>query len=197
MDLKTAKTLSFDELRNVYRDYLRSKGLGKNTVQTAYSDTFYLWRKVSADEFWATISAKDFDTVARKALMIALKENTTGDPATLVTGYLSHLRRFREFLSGDDGFADPAEKKKEYLCSDGGRAGAAAGVSSWKGMSAAPRHPGGDPPFSLHRLKDRRSMRAEMAGPGYGKGHTLRGKNAVPDIYGEGTEREENADQHQ
>ena len=111
MDLKKAKSLSFDELRNVYRDYLRNKGLGKNTVQTAYSDTFYLWRKVSADEFWTTISANDFDTVARKALMIALKENTTGDPATLVTGYLSHLRRFREFLSVDDGFADPAEMK--------------------------------------------------------------------------------------
>ena len=59
MDLKTAKSLSYDELRNVYRDYLHSKGLGKNTIQTAYSDAFYLWRKVGADEFWATISAAD------------------------------------------------------------------------------------------------------------------------------------------
>ena len=115
MNLKTAKSLSFDELRNVYREYLYSKGLGKNTVQTAYSDTFYLWRKVGADEFWATIAADDFDVAAREALMNALKENTTGDPAKLVPGYLSHLKRFRDFLLNDDGTKKAAKMKKAPL----------------------------------------------------------------------------------
>ena len=107
MDLKTAKGLSFENLRTAYREYLLSQGLGINTVRTACSDTFYLWRKIGADEFWAAVISVEFETDARMALIEALKKNTTGNPVSLVNSYLSQLRKFREFLSVSDEKTEP------------------------------------------------------------------------------------------
>lgn len=91
MDINKAKSLSFDELRKEYKDYLQNAGLGKNTVQTAYSDTFYLWRKGSPDVFWAVVEAATFEESARDALTDALEENSSGNAASLVNSYLSQL----------------------------------------------------------------------------------------------------------
>lgn len=102
MDVNKAKSLSFDELRKEYKDYLQNAGLGKNTVQTAYSDTFYLWRKGSPDVFWAVVEAATFEESARDALTDALEENSSGNAASLVNSYLSQLRRFRRFIYGGE-----------------------------------------------------------------------------------------------
>ena len=102
MDLKKAKQLPFDELRNEYREYLKSLGIGNNTVQTAYSDSFYLWRKVSPDAFWDVVENYDFDNAAYAALESVLAENSSGNVRKLVSSYVSHLRRFREFVEGGD-----------------------------------------------------------------------------------------------
>lgn len=101
MNLETAKTLSFDELRNAYRNYLQNAGLKKSTIQTAYSDTFYLWKNVNHDAFWSAVEASDFENVARDALEAALSENSSGNAVTLVSGYMYHLRRFRKFIFDD------------------------------------------------------------------------------------------------
>ena len=102
MDLKKAKQLPFDELRNEYREYLKSLGIGKSTVQTASSDSFYLWRKVSSDAFWDVIEDDDFDNAAYVALKSALEKNSTGNVNSLVSGYVFQLRRFRKFVSIGD-----------------------------------------------------------------------------------------------
>ena len=98
LNLKSAQTLSYDELRAAYREYLLELGLSKNTIQTAYSDTFYLWRKSSPEEFWAAVTADDFENAAKVQLTEALHKNSTGNAESLVNGYLSHLRRFRAFV---------------------------------------------------------------------------------------------------
>lgn len=88
MDIKTAKLLPFEGLRRQYREYLQSAGLGKNTVQTAVSDTFYLWRKVGPDPFWAVVEATDFEVAAYAALLSALEKNSSGNATSLVNSYL-------------------------------------------------------------------------------------------------------------
>ncbi|KUO64789.1 MAG: hypothetical protein APF84_02755 [Gracilibacter sp. BRH_c7a] len=106
------KALPYDELRALYKNFLHSQNISIATINTAYVDTFYLWRKGSKDLFWNAVNATDFETEAKSALIKALSENSTGNVNSLVSGYLSHLRRFRLFLSSDETIA-PVEYKQK------------------------------------------------------------------------------------
>lgn len=98
MNIEQAKTFSYDSIRKLYKTYLQSKELGRNTVGTITGDTFYLWNNAGKDVFWDTISADDFEKVARQNLFNCLSANSTGDVSNLINGYLSHLRRFKNFV---------------------------------------------------------------------------------------------------
>lgn len=106
------KALSYEELRALYKKFLYSQDISKATINTAYVDTFYLWRKGSKELFWSAVTAIDFENEARNALIKALSENSTGNAKSLVSGYMSHLRRFRLFLSSDE-IIVPAEYKQQ------------------------------------------------------------------------------------
>ncbi|MBK5262071.1 MAG: PD-(D/E)XK nuclease family protein [Peptostreptococcaceae bacterium] len=112
MDINKMKDLSYDDLRALYRNFLHSQDIAITTINTAYVDTFYLWRKGSKDLFWNEVTATGFEKEAKHALITALSENSTGNVKSLVSGYLSHLRRFRLFLASD-GTAEPSEPKLE------------------------------------------------------------------------------------
>lgn len=99
MDIDYIKNLSFDEIRAKYKMYLKSQNLSSNTVNTSYVDTFYLWRKESSELFWSAVTSVDFEIEAKKALVKALQENSKGNVNSQVSGYMSHLRRFRVFLN--------------------------------------------------------------------------------------------------
>ena len=99
MDIQALKQMSYDEVRHLYRDFLRSRGIGANTINTAYADTFYLWRKENHARFWAAVEGSDDD--AKAILLASLSKHSTGDPNHLVHGYLSHIRRFRLFLASE------------------------------------------------------------------------------------------------
>ncbi len=112
MDINKIKALPYDELRALYKNFLNSQNISTATINTAYVDTFYLWRKGSKDLFWNAVNATDFETEAKNALIKALSENSTGNVNSLVSSYLSHLRRFRLFLSSDETIA-PVEYKQK------------------------------------------------------------------------------------
>lgn len=99
LDKDKIRSLNFDELRVLYKEYLQNLDISTLTISTAYSDTFYLWRKGSKELFWSTVTATDFENVARLELLKALYENSKGNINSLVSSYLSHLRRFCRFLS--------------------------------------------------------------------------------------------------
>ena len=111
MDINKMKVLSFEELRALYRKFLNSLDYKQTTIDTSYSDSFYLWKKESKDLFWNVVTSPDFESVAKEALFKALTENSTGNVNSLVSSYMSHLRRFRLFLSSD-GAMDPVEIKQ-------------------------------------------------------------------------------------
>lgn len=95
------KTLSYDELRTLYKNFMFNHNVSKSTVNTAYSATFYLWRKLGKELFWNTVTSSDFENEARTILSKVLFENSSGDVKMLISGYMSHLRSFRLFsLSG-------------------------------------------------------------------------------------------------
>lgn len=112
MDIGKMKALTYDELRSLYKGFLHSQNISKLTINTAYVDTFYLWRKGSKDLFWDAVIATDFENVAKNGLIKALTENSTGNVKSLVNSYLSHLRRFRLFLASD-GTASPTAHERE------------------------------------------------------------------------------------
>ncbi len=113
MDINKIKTLSYDELRSLYREFLHSQNISKLTINTAYTDTFYLWRKGNKDLFWNAVTDPDFENAAKNELIKALSENSTGNAKSLANSYLSHLRRFRLFLASDEivGITTPKQEK--------------------------------------------------------------------------------------
>lgn len=106
------KSLSFDELRTEYRKFLHSQNISEKTIDTAYTDTFYIWRKESKDLFWNRVTSTDFENVAKETLIKTLSENSTGNVKSNVNSYLSHLRRFRLFLDSDE-TTEPSTPKRE------------------------------------------------------------------------------------
>lgn len=112
MEMNNMKALSYEELRAFYKKFLHSQNISKATINTAYVDTFYLWRKESKDLFWNAVTAADFENEARDALIKTLSENSTGNVKSLISGYMSHLRKFRLFLSLDETVA-PIEYKHQ------------------------------------------------------------------------------------
>lgn len=112
MDIIKMKNLSYDDLRDLYRSFLHNQNISKLTVNTAYADTFYLWRKGSKELFWNVVTSTDFENEAKNELIKALSENSTGNAKSNVNNYLSNLRRFRLFLASD-GTTEPAEPRQE------------------------------------------------------------------------------------
>lgn len=119
MDIESAKQLSYDNMRKIYKAHLQSQGLGKNTVQTVTGDTFYLWNNVGHDEFWRVVTSNDFETVGRESLLKALSEHSSGNVVALVNGYLATLRRFKNYVYSEELYVveepDGARALKEFL----------------------------------------------------------------------------------
>ena len=118
MDIEGAKKLSYENMRKMYKEYLQSQELGKNTVGTITGDTFYLWNNGGKDLFWDTITADDFETAARENLRVSLEKNSKGKVDNLLNGYVSHLRRFKNYVYSSDtkiDIEDDAECLKNFL----------------------------------------------------------------------------------
>ena len=115
MDIEKMKAQSYDELRGLYRSFLHRQKISKETINTIYTDTFYLWRKGSRELFWDAVNAKDFENEAKTVLTTTLSEYSTGNVNLLVNGYMSHLRRFRLFLISDGNIELSALKQEKNV----------------------------------------------------------------------------------
>ncbi len=101
MDISKLKEMPYDELRVLYKQHLHSLNISKATINTASVDTFYLWRKNSKTLFWDTVLSNDFESEARSRLLKTLSKHSSGNVNALVSGYLSHLRKFRLCINSD------------------------------------------------------------------------------------------------
>ena len=101
--LEKLKSMSFDEIRSVYREFLSTLDIANSTKSTAYTDAFYLWRHNNKEFFWDVVLDKNFEEISKRYLMDTLKKNSQGDVVSNVNGYYSHLKKFREFALGEIG----------------------------------------------------------------------------------------------
>lgn len=106
------KSMDLGEIRAQYKDYLTAQGFSQNTISTASTDTFYLWRKVSSETFWNVLESDNFETAARTTLLNTLQANSSGRIDSLIGGYMAHLRRFRRFLGLDTEIAPAVANQK-------------------------------------------------------------------------------------
>lgn len=126
MELDFAKKLSYETIKKEYSAFLLNQGMGINTVPTTVTDSLYLWNNAGKDEFWRIIESEDFDNEANSSLLKALSENSKGDIDNLLGGYLSQLKKIRDFLFSKSFLQNrfnPEEEIKNFLldidCLDG------------------------------------------------------------------------------
>ena len=90
------KSLSYEDIKSKYSAYLESLDIAKNTRYTACTDAFYVWRKRGKEAFWTVVLSEDFESVGKQTLSDILTSETGS--ANSMSSYLSHLRRFRNFI---------------------------------------------------------------------------------------------------
>ena len=118
MNNKELQGLSQNGIREIYKNYLQEKGMGASTTQTTISDTFYLWNNVGKETFWRVVLSDNFDEEASVELKNALIENSNGDIESLCPGYVSILKKFRNFVvqhSDDMDIVSDEEALKRFL----------------------------------------------------------------------------------
>lgn len=96
--LTRLQDLSLKQLRQQYKYYLNAQNLSRLTVTTATFDAFYLFRHEGHDAFWTAVLSPDFENEARFALRATLAKHSSANPDTQVSSYMSHLRRFRNYV---------------------------------------------------------------------------------------------------
>lgn len=111
MALGELEKLTIEEIRHNYRIYLSDLALSQNTIQTALSDSFYIWRRVSQQEFWSIVKSDDFEQESFAVLNEILPKQGNGTPNKNISAYISHLRRFRMFVFGDEIAVKPLHAK--------------------------------------------------------------------------------------
>lgn len=93
-------SLSYDELRIIYKEHLMTLNISVSTQNTALVDAFYLWRRGSKQLFWDVVLDENFEETAKIQLKAILKDNSKGNVPSLISGYFSHIKRFRQFVLG-------------------------------------------------------------------------------------------------
>ena len=101
MNIEELKLKSLDEVRKLYKVFLKMENFSQSMINVS-SDVFYLWKKGGKELFWNTVLDDNFEENAKKTLIQYLRIYSSGDPNKLVHGYMSHLRRFRRFLSKNE-----------------------------------------------------------------------------------------------
>lgn len=111
MEINKYQNLSYEKLQQLYKNFLNKQNYSENTINTACSDTFYLWRNGSKDLFWNTLTASDFEKEAKSSLIKTLTEHSKGNVDSLILSYRSHLRKFRSFINSEE-MLQSVEKKE-------------------------------------------------------------------------------------
>lgn len=102
MNINQLTNLSFDELHSKYKLFLLTQNLSDNTVKTSLSDTFYFWRNGSKELFWYIFTSSNFEHVSKENLTKILIDKNGSFSEVNVSGYMTHFRKFREFIGIDE-----------------------------------------------------------------------------------------------
>ena len=92
------KSIDKQALRAKYVDYMISTGKSKNTATTTASNVFALWNNCGEAFFWDAIEADD---TRLREQMKGFLEKYYPNQIRYLSGYLTSIRYFKEFLSSE------------------------------------------------------------------------------------------------
>lgn len=102
MSIAILKEFTYKELQGWFRHRMELKGWNKGTIDTYYSDAFYVWRKETPEAFWKLIESTNFKAEAEEKIQSLLLKYSSGNVKVNKQAYITALKIFREFcLSGD------------------------------------------------------------------------------------------------
>ena len=101
MVIDEMKKLTLQEIQEMYIEYLKKQNLSKSTVKTSCTDAFYLYRKDKTIDFWELLKSPNFEELAYNHLKLTLSRYSHGKIESNINGYMSHLRKFRNFVRSD------------------------------------------------------------------------------------------------
>lgn len=114
MVIDEMKKLTLQEIQEMYIEYLKKQNLSKSTVKTSCTDVFYLYRKDKTIDFWELLKSPNFEELAYNHLKLTLSRYSHGKIESNINGYMSHLRKFRNFVRSD--IPQPSiEKVEKYI----------------------------------------------------------------------------------
>lgn len=94
--------LSINEIKKLYKEYLKSSHIADNTVNTRFAEAFYLTRHTDID-FLGLLLSDSFVTDAKNEIKNALLKNSkTKDVQKAIATHYGHLNNLRCFLLGDE-----------------------------------------------------------------------------------------------
>ena len=102
MSIAILRELTYKELQGWFRHRMELKGWNKGTIDTYYSDAFYVWRKESPEVFWKLIESKNFKAEAEEKIQILLLKYSSGNVKDNKQDYFRALNIFREFCIFDN-----------------------------------------------------------------------------------------------
>ena len=112
--------LSINEIKKLYKEYLKSSHIADNTVNTRFAEAFYLTRHTDID-FLGLLLSDSFVTDAKNEIKNALLKNSkTKDVQKAIATHYGHLNNLRCFLLGIENKRHTTTKKinkrKTTLC---------------------------------------------------------------------------------
>lgn len=101
MIIDKIENLDLKEIQDIYCEYLQTQNLSPNTIRTSRNDAFYLYKNDDTIDFWNLLKSDDFENLAYNHLYSTLDKNSKGNVKSNITGYMSHIRKFRNFVYSD------------------------------------------------------------------------------------------------
>lgn len=101
MTIDEIKKLPLSEVKELYCEYLRKQNLSPKTIRTSCSNAFYILKHDKTIDFWELLASSDFEKITHDYLEVILSKYSNGKVKSNINGYMSHIRKLRNFAHSD------------------------------------------------------------------------------------------------
>lgn len=103
MDISKVKGKSKDMLKAEFFDYLQTAKPELKSPETYRGDVFYLWKHGSEETFWRIIASDNYRKEGYEELKkLLLKDSKNPVTNSRISGYLTSIRYFRDFIKSKE-----------------------------------------------------------------------------------------------
>lgn len=113
MDKLEKKSISISELKYHYKLFLKKQNIAFYTLNTFYTDAFYIYKNVSKEAFWQALES---DEQAKNILKETLSRNFEGNKLNkYINSYFFHLKNFKNFFYNNKIICSPPKPCEDEI----------------------------------------------------------------------------------